>query len=196
MEFAPELEEDRLRVAPERGRARGLELFLAREPRGGHTRWSASYALASAEDRVGGVAVPRLEDHRHTLQLEVGYRPSPALNLSAAWIVRSGKPVFYPLFQRDTAPEGGVRMVPQYAVGQVERMPAYHRLDVRATRSFRVAGGSLDVFLDVFNLYGRDNLRGWDYYPIGRGDARHLLGRERLEPVMGLLPTFGFRWGF
>jgi hypothetical protein len=43
------------------------------------------------------------------------------------------------------------------------RIPAYHRLDARMSRRFPVGRGMLTVFLDVFNIYDRDNALGLDH---------------------------------
>ena len=54
----PEIEPDRIGVAPESARARGVELTLSSD-RGRALTWWVAYALARAEDRVDGGMVPR-----------------------------------------------------------------------------------------------------------------------------------------
>jgi len=73
------------------------------------------------------------------------------------------------------------------------RLPAYHRMDLRATRTFQVGRGRLSAFLDIFNVYNRENLRSYDYtphLPSGRAIAR---SGETLLPI---LPSFGLTWEF
>ena len=62
----------------------------------------------------------------------------------------------------------------------------------RPTRS--ISGqGRLSVFLDVFNLYNRQNVRSFNYkvsLPEGTVIA------ETGETLLPLLPSFGFTWEF
>src|SRR5262249_53289587 len=62
-EFAP----DRIEIVPERSESRGLEIQASQE--GPRFSWSATYALAYAEDVVGGETFPRSWDQRHTVLL-------------------------------------------------------------------------------------------------------------------------------
>ena len=76
-----------------------------------------------------------------------------------------------------------------------DRLPAYHRLDLRVSRGFEVGRGLLSVFLDVFNVYNQSNLRSYGY------DLRLVNGQVVSTPVGGnellpLLPSFGVRWEF
>ncbi len=53
----------------------------------------------------------------------------------------------------------------------------------------------LQVYLDVFNLYDRTNLRGYAFLPEvtrGRFSVRRVPGEEMLP----ILPTLGIRWEF
>ena len=76
----PELQPDRIRIAPSSARARGLELSLSRT--GQALSWWASYSLAEVTDVVHGDEVPRAWDLPHVS------RGSPTANLSgqiASW---------------------------------------------------------------------------------------------------------------
>lgn len=66
-------------------------------------------------------------------------------------------------------------------------------MDIRATRTFQVGRGRLIAFLDVFNLYNRENLRSYDYrVELPSGRVVQNIG-ETLLPV---LPSFGVTWEF
>jgi hypothetical protein len=86
-----------------------------------------------------------------------------------------------------------------YEVGPfyAERLPAYHSLDVRVSRRVAAGRGTLEVFLDVQNLYDRDNPRGLrveDYAFRGEGPVFDVdFDRERW---LGLLPSLGVAWEF
>ena len=66
-------------------------------------------------------------------------------------------------------------------------------MDLRATHAFDIGQGRLSVFLDVFNLYNRQNVRSFNYkvsLPEGTVIA------ETGETLLPLLPSFGFTWEF
>jgi hypothetical protein len=75
-----------------------------------------------------------------------------------------------------------------------ERMPDYHRLDLRVGREWDLGSGRLTTYLDLQNLYDRQNLRGFEHFAVGLdAEGRPLVSAE---PVSwgGLLPSFGLRW--
>ena len=206
----PEAGNDRVRFLPEKGRAQGLELTLS-GPLGRQSDWTASYVLARAEDKLDGRWIPRTLDQRHTFNTRWHYRANDAWEFSAGWQYHTGWPSTPMEFQVDTVgivpadnPPPGTRICNpdfcyQLLVNEspgpinADRLPAYHRLDIRATRTFQVGGGTLRAFLDVFNLYNRENLRSYDYkveFPSGRVIPN--VG-ETLFPI---LPSFGLTWEF
>jgi len=78
-----------------------------------------------------------------------------------------------------------------------DRLPAYHRLDVRATRTFRVRGGSLEVYLDAFNGYDRENRGSYQYAAsmVANGEVR-TVRQDSGEEMLPFLPMFGLRYRF
>ncbi len=186
--------EDRVRLEPTRGLARGIEV-LARRDVGGRFAWSVSYALASAEDEIDGEWVPRPYDQRHTLRLEAAYRPSASWSMSWAWQYHSpwpGTPGGYTL---DTLATGDLVFMQFLGRMNSERLPAYHRFDARLSRHFPLGRGRLSVYLDVFNLYDRENAKSFNYRIDGLGGTQFGVVRTTHE-LLGLLPTVGARWEF
>ncbi len=185
---------DRVRLEPTSGEARGIEVLASSGPRK-QLRWSASYALSSVEDVIDGVRVPRGVDQRHAALLEMGYRASTRWSVAASWQVRSGRPYTQSTIESSTLPSGSIEH--RYAFGEAfgERLAPYHRMDVRVTRRFSTGWGDADVFLDFFNLYGRENPRGWSStFEVGDDGGVYL----EEGPVMNLpmLPSFGVSWRF
>ena len=206
----PEAGNDRVRFLPERGRAEGLEFTLS-GPLGSQSDWTASYVLARAEDKLDGRWVPRTLDQRHTFNMRWHYRPNSAWEFSAGWQYHTGWPSTPMEFQVDTLgvldpnnlPPGWrsctdgscIQLLVTERPGEINsrRLPAYHRMDLRATRTFQVGRGTLSAFLDVFNLYNRENLRSYDYkveLPSGRVIPN--IG----ETLLPILPSFGLTWEF
>lgn len=193
LEPFPELEDDRALIEPTSARAEGVELFVQRDV-GGRFSWSGSYALARTEDEVNGRNVPRTLDQRHTVVLNLAYRPNPRWQFSAAWQYHSGWPFTPAFFSVDTLANGDIEAEKSHGPINSGRLPAYLRLDVRATRNFTIGRSRLAVYLDVFNLAGRANLRGYVYDLFLRdGELEVVRIGEELLPF---LPSFGVRLDF
>ena len=196
----PELEGDRIRVDPTEARAKGMEFLLSHD--GPVWDWSGSYVLAKTEDRIQGAWVPRFMDQRHAFSLTIGFHPSPSWTLSGAWHIHSGWPYTPQLIQFDTLTvfrgEGEnwpLSWKEGFGPLNSERLPPYHRLDLRVTRRFELRRGVLDVYLDLFNAYNQVNLRSWDY-ELRWIDNRTMFVREPDEELLPILPSLGFRWEF
>jgi outer membrane cobalamin receptor len=185
---------DRVRVAPTRGLARGIE-FLARRDVGRRFAWSASYALARADDEIGGAWVPRPRDQRHTVRLELAYRPTPSWSLSCAWQYHSGWPGTREDYEVMTAVDGSRFASRTFGPIYRERLPAYHRLDVRVSKLFPVGNGQLEAYLDVFNAYNRKNAEAFEYMVWITPEGRAVVERG-INPLLRVFPTFGARWEF
>ncbi len=188
-----EAEPDRTRLDLDRGRAQGVELFLQRHL--AKSSWSASYALAHAVDFLhDGRQLDRPLDQRHTLYFDYTVAPSPDWHFSWSWQYHSGWPATEVSFRVDTLTTGDVWVTRSFSAAYESRLPAYHRMDLRLTRSFPVRQGRLSAFLDVFNLYNRKNPLAYAYnVSINRG---RLFVQRAVEPMLPILPTIGAMWEF
>lgn len=197
-----ELQSDRRRIDPTRSRARGLELLVERQGRGSFD-WSASYALAKAEDEVDGVWSPRTLDQRHTVTLRAAYRRGDAWQISGLWHYHTGWPATEQIFEAKVLEATGdeveraVLIRQEFGPLNQDELPAYHRFDLRVTRGFDFGRSRLEVFLDVFNLFDRTNHRGFEYdLRVDRERGTLRATREPGEEMLPLLPTLGLRWVF
>ena len=189
----PEAQSDRVRLDPKNARARGVEFLLAGRS-GPRLTWNATYALARTEEFLAGRWVPRARDQRHTFYADTTYAPNPRWQFSTSWQFHTGWPttdVVYAL-----APLTNGRRVLVSANGPIYglRLPDYHRLDLRATRRFKLARGELRVFLDVFNAYDRTNLVGYDHRVTVTGTQITDVRKPREQ--LPLLPSAGVSWEF
>ena len=155
-ERLPEAEPARVRVEPESGRAEGFELFL-RGRSGSRVDWWINYTLARTEEKIAGREVPRSIDQRHTVNVDVNYRLGRGWDANFAWRFHTGWPTT-PLLEED--PEDGA--LPTVGLRNSARLSSYHRLDARVSRRWPIRFGTLTVFGDVQNLYGRRNVAGFD----------------------------------
>jgi hypothetical protein len=190
-----EAEADRMLIDPTRGRARGLEVMIGHEL-GRRWAWSAHYALASAEDEIEGEWVPRRHDQRHTIGFDATYRPNNRWLLAGAWSFHTGWPTTETVFTTDTLLDGSVKFNRLYPDLHGIRIPSYHRLDFRITRNFQLGHGALQAYIDLFNVYGRTNIRSYNYWATLYEDGTMVVGRNNGQELLPFLPSIGFRYEF
>lgn len=185
----PEAEADRVLISPESSRAEGVELML-RGAAGSRTDWWINYAWASAKDRIRGVEVRRQTDQPHTLNLYVDTLLGRSWSLSLAWRYHTGWPITPVFVERIEDEEGEPEWVPVLGRLNSDRLPSYHRMDLRASREWRLRSSRLTFFLDLQNVYGRKNLAGFD---LGIDQDQ---GRIDAEPETwpGFFPSIGINW--
>lgn len=191
LRIAGELDFDRVRLAPTDARARGVELSL--RGTGERTRWSASYAWARAEEELAGRWRPVIRDQRHTFRLDGTWSPNERWDFSAAWQFRSGWPTTAYSY-RIVPLNAGALYEPQLGEPLAERLPSYHRLDVRVTRIWRRPRSTVRVFVDVFNAYGARNPFRYDVRL--RGTATQIDQVREVERSLPILPSAGVQWDF
>lgn len=182
--LSPETELDRVRLKPLEGEARGLEALLRWQT---YARWSGwvGYAWATTEENHDGTWIPRAFDQRHSLYLDLTFQPNTKWRLHASWQWRSGWPYTPQFLAADQSITFGQRHANTYA--------PYHRLDLRATRTYRFSRSQLDVFLDITNLYNQQNER-IRYLQFRRNPDGSFTGVDVVEHWLPLIPSVGLRW--
>ncbi len=191
----PELTGDRVRIGPDGGRAQGIELSY-RSPARGPLGWGLSYAFSSIEDELDGRWVPRGNDQPHALQADLNYRMAQGWNLHAVWLYHTGWPTTRVTGRAVSGPGGTVQVEPVLGPFHAERLPAYHRLDARLSRTWKLPLGQLNTYLEVQNLYDRENVRGFDDFSLDPGaDGEPRVDFDTLS-WGEFLPSFGIRWQF
>jgi hypothetical protein len=186
-----EMEDDRVAVLPERGKARGIELLVQKN--GARVDWSASYVLAKADDQVGGRWVPREVDQRHAMNLVLTYRPKPTWSIGGSWQYHSGWPATSTVFHAERV-GNSTWAVSSFGDLNGVRLPSYQRLDLRATRLFQLRDQRISVYLDVFNALNRDNAAGFEYSVYFQNGQ--LRATEKYESLLPRIPTLGISWEF
>jgi hypothetical protein len=124
----PELQPDRVRIAPSDAQARGLELSINRT--GQDLSWWASYSLAEVTDTVDGAEVPRSWDQRHALQAGLTWSVSD-WDVSIAGHIRSGWPTTSLTLQEITGPGGETELIAIPGPRNAERISDFSSLDAR-----------------------------------------------------------------
>lgn len=186
----PEAQPDRILLAPVRAEARGIE-FIARR-RGRVFDWSTSYALARATQDLNTGTIPTARDQRHALYADITYRLGERWRFGAAWQYHTGWPVTAVNYTLVPLANGGRASVRSFGPTLADRLPAYHRLDLRTSRAIPLRRGVLTVFVDVFNAYDRANPLAYDYAPsVVNNTVRDGKHARNMLPIV---PTIGLSW--
>jgi hypothetical protein len=186
----------------------GFEVFLEKRNTSADSRFSGwvSYSLAYAERTNGnGVTTPYRFDQRHTVNIVLDYKWKSWLNAGIRWHYGSNFPYIPPTrvkprivsINRNGETE---HLIQTDFSGNVifdidrggnnnttfDRLPSYHRLDIRLTAAADYWGLDWDFYLDVINVYNHKNILGYQYYV---GDD---LGVQRNETgMLPIVPTLG-----
>jgi outer membrane cobalamin receptor len=194
----PEATRDRILIAPESSNARGLEIFASR--RGvGSFNWWGSYTWSEVTDRIDGRDIPRSYDQTHAVSLSGTYPISPKWTITGLFNYHTGWPTTAVSGRAVVGPEGAVEIEPVLGDLRAERLDDYHRLDVRVSRFVEFASGnSLEFFLDVQNVYARENIAGFlvddrNFALLPSGEVEYVEITEESFPVV---PSFGVGFSF
>ena len=195
-EIFPEIEPDRVLFAPSEAEAYGLEVFV-RGTAGPRVEWWGSYTWSRTEDLIDGRWVPRRIDQPHAVSFDVNFRAGKHWNVNLAWRYHTGWPTtaLGGVTQEDD--EGELEVVPVIGPLHGERLPPYHRLDLRASREWRTHRGVLGFFVEVQNLYDRRNVAGFDPdFDFDEGPDGQPVISFAPEIWGHFLPSFGITWKF
>jgi hypothetical protein len=183
----PELKPDRVRIAPDSARARGLELGISRRTESPLDWWFA-WSWAEVTDQLPDTSSRRSWDQTHALGAGLVWQTA-GWELTLAGRYHSGWPT-------TALSLASLDPVPLVVTGprNAERLGDYRSVDVRVARVFDLGGaGELTAFLEITNLFNENNQCCVDYEISDEGDQA-----LELEPgtYLPLLPSVGFVWRF
>ena len=188
------------------GSSYGFEVMLQKIrslPTDRFTGWM-SYALSYAERERDGILSPFLFDQRHALNVVGNYRFADAWDLGVRFTLRSGRPqrealgvkprivevtedgTSTPVIQVDG--NGNAILDIDYETDTYSaELSLYHTLDIRITTYPSWWGLDWAVYLDVQNVYNRENEQALRYYV---GDD----GTVKTRSIFGIpiFPSLGF----
>ena len=188
----PELQADRIRIAPTSALARGLELSVNRT--GQAWSWWASYSLAEVTDTVDGIDVPRSWDQRHSLQAGLTWNVNN-WDFSVAGLIRSGWPTTSLALEEIIGPGGAPGFIAIPGPRNAKQLPRFASLDARISRKFDVGRGTITAFVEVSNLLDRNNVCCFDYDLETDENGEEFL-ESSPDYWLPLLPAVGFLWEF
>ena len=168
-----------------RGHAQGLEFFLKKRLNGGlygQIAYSRSQVKQAALD---GVMRRGSFDTPHVFTVVGGYQLGNRWEVSGRFSVASGRPYTPPLLLPSIDQN---RLVYDLDRFNAERLPAFHRVDVRVDRKFRMFGRSTSLFADIQNIYNHQSVIEYSWDQKTRG----LFAEKQL----GILPVIGINIEF
>ena len=166
-----------------RGRAYGLETLLNAEF---SERWYGWLSLTLSRTERRNEMTD--EEFRYAYDQPVvinavgNYRLNSDWTLGLKWRYQSGQ-LITPLESVSADPDTAGLYNPVYGERFSERLPAIHRLDLRADRSFRFTDLDMDLYIEIINLYGRNNVTGYRYLNADYSDREEVNDLPTLASV-------------
>lgn len=190
--FFPERDKDRLFWLPDAADAHGIEFSLSKDNGRRLNGWF-NYTLSSTNESLDGVRIAKGFDQRHAVRMDVEYRPWSRFRIYASWQYHTGWRYSDVGFEVTYKKNRDVLYDLQYGAYNGERFPNYHKLDLRISQVFRLGQQSLIAFLEVRNLYNRENVRLYRYEPVVQ-DNGSVSFDTHAETWLPRLPAFGLKW--
>ena len=135
------------------GYARGVELLVQRRSTTGVSGWlSYSLGFNRYHDTTTGESFDGDYDHRHTFNAYALYRFSSKFSLAGKLRAATNVPAIGYWEER-----GGAYFVS--TTRNELRLPPYVRLDLRANRTFNRPSNRITLFVEVMNVFNRENVR-------------------------------------
>jgi outer membrane receptor protein involved in Fe transport len=174
----PEIQFDRYQINPVKAEAKGAEIMLSRGDAGNQLFWWFGYAWSVTQDEYPDYNSDRAWDQTHTAKAGISWRWAH-WDFSAAGEVHTGWPK--------------MELVENVVVDS-GRYSTFHTLDVRVSREFSLRRSELTTFLEVSNLYNRQNACCVEYSVTEIAGATELIARE--QHWLPLVPSLGIVWRF
>lgn len=174
----------------------GLD-FQVIKPRGKHRGWASVSLLNVFHSNHSVVPYDFYDDYDQLIEGKLAYSFNyKQWNFGAVFIYGSGKPYTAALGTYNLElVNGESKKIIVYDLLNNQRLLAYHRLDLSATRYLFIKENIGEIGLAVFNVYGHENTADIRYYAVGRNsDDYELL--EKKTPMMGFMPGLKFKFTF
>lgn len=195
LELYPESTDDRVRIAPERGRAEGVEVTV-RQRTAGAWSWWATAAWSRAEDRLEGRWVKRSWDQPFAANLGLSLSLPHHWSLSLAGVYHIGWPTTPASGELEENDDGELEPVLVVGERNSARLDDYLRFDLRAAKRWSTGVGELELLLDVVNLTNRENPCCVDDYTLVVEEDGTVRAVADTRSWVLMVPTLGVRWSF
>jgi len=143
------------------GKAYGSELLIKKDSRSGWWGWlSLDYSRTTRRNDLTGEDFSYRFDQPLVINTVITWEFAPTWSCGIKWRYQSGAP-YTPV--TGTYQDSTGRTRPVYGAIGSERIPDYHRLDLRIQKDFLFDTWKLGFFLDIINAYARNNVAGYEY---------------------------------
>ncbi len=164
------------------GQAYGLELLLKKDLTQRFSGWIAtSLSRSERTNNVTGETFRSNYDQPVIVNLVASYKINKDWTFGAKWRYNSGSP-YTPIVGSVLRPGTTDQYLPVYGQINAERLPGYHRLDLRLGRDYRFNTWKLNTYVELINAYNNKNI----------GDYRYNNDYTAREPVYQLPLIFSF----
>jgi outer membrane receptor protein involved in Fe transport len=194
LEVPGEAQSDRVRIAPDRTEAHGVE-FSLKGQWGERIDWWGSYTFSEVEDHIDGQDIPRSWDQRHATTVGVNWS-GRKWDFSFVHTFHSGWPRTDASAEIIADDDGNDIAVIVPGPRNNDNLDNYHRLDMRASRRVTLPRGILRYYFEVYNMYDRKNqccTQGFEIVGDGMGGAEL---KQETAAWLPLIPSFGVSYTF
>ena len=190
--FFPEIDRYRTYWLPDDGTARGLEASLTKHS-GRLLTGAIGYTYAQTFENLDGRRYYRDHDQRHAGMIDLNIQPGSKWLINLAWQIRSGWRYASAAFDVTYHASGDVLYDTHFGHRNAQRYPAYHKLDLRIARHFAAGQQAVAAFVEIQNVYNRQNVRRYRFEPVIQSDNSVVFERYA-EAWLPRLPSFGLKW--
>jgi len=170
------------------GYSRGIEFFVQKKMNRNFVG-SLAYTYSQSKRRVS-FALPEYDfefDQPHNVILTAGYKFANNWRIGVKFQYASGMP-YTPII--GTVQRNGLWSVVEGAPYSA-RYPSVHKLDIRVDRTFHFGMWTLTAYLDVWNVYNRDNVLFYNYEVDNNGALKREVSYDfPIMPIMGIRAQF------
>ena len=189
----PEIQFDRYRIDPMSAEAHGAELRLSKGSSSQQYFWWLGYAWSEVRDETAQGKVMRSWDQTHAVKAGISWRWRK-WDFSGAGELHTGWPKTELIAVEVPNPDGTHSLDVTTTPPNSGRYSVFHTLDIRISRDYTLQHGDLTVFMEVSNLYDRDNQCCTEYSVATNTLGPELIARE--GHWLPLVPSLGVVWRF
>jgi len=175
---------------PDKGYANGIEILMRRQ-QNKKLSWWFGYTLSYTKQKVGDRYIFRPFDQRNAIMFNVSYTPSKDWNVNVSWRYHTGFRYTSRYYKRTSQTKWQVI----YSDINETKYPPFHKIDVKISREMIVKNNHFSFFIEVYNLYDRDNVREC-YWKWGIDNNNQRYPYLKTEYWLPLIPSFGVRIDF
>jgi outer membrane receptor protein involved in Fe transport len=189
----PELQIDRARIDADSAVAEGLEVTVGGDG-SDELAWWASYSWSRTEETFQNESTKRSWDQTHAFSAGLS-RDWRKWSFSVAAVLHTGWPKTLLVTESIPDPDGSTSLVAAVEPRNSRRHAVFQSLDARVSRRFDVSKGELTAFLEVTNLYNRENPCCTEY-STGLDSDGNAFVQAKEGIWLPVVPSLGIIWRF